>query len=331
MPIAIEMQSYGPPDVLRAVPRPMPAPGEHEVVVRMIAAGVNRADLFIRSGEWPIGGPFPYVPGLEVCGVVERAGAAVRDVAEGDQVITMMQRLGGVHGTRAGGYQTHVLVPADTLVRLPPGLDPIEAAGFGLAAVTAYLAIEVLGARGEGRVLVHGGSSGVGSMAIQILAAGWNEVVATGTRPEKFGFMRECGAREVVDTRRPGWSKDLGPIGGVLDLVGRAVFAESVDALSPGGRLVFAGGTSGGELSFSGWDLMKPVTLTGYSSETLTRGELARAMNAIAALRALGALRVVRAHEFALEDAAEAHRALESGRVEGRVLLRCRAPWDSFF
>jgi NADPH:quinone reductase len=131
--------------------------------------------------------------------------------------------------------ETHVLVPADTLVRLPPGLDPVEAAGFGLAAVTAYLAIEVLKPRSEQRVLVHGGSSGVGSMAIQMLAAGWNEVIATGTRPEKFEFMRKCGARKVVDTRRPEWSKDLGPIDGVLDLVGHAVFAESVAALSPGG------------------------------------------------------------------------------------------------
>jgi NADPH2:quinone reductase len=262
------------------------------------------------------------VPGLEVCGVVERAGAAVRELAEGDHVITMMQRLGGIHGERAGGYQTHVLVPAATLVRLPPGLSPIEAAGLGLAAVTAFVALEVLGPRGGQRVLVHGGSSGVGSMAIQMLVAGHNHVIATGTRPAKFGFMRECGAREVVDTSLPGWSSGLGPIDGVFDLVGRATFAESVGALSPGGRLVFVGGSSGGELSLSGWDLMKPVTLTGYSSETLTRDELARAMNSVAAMRALGTLGVLRVHEFPLREAAEAHRAMEAGRIEGRVLLR---------
>ena len=85
---------------------------------------------------------------------------------------------------------------------------------------------------------------------------------------------------------------------------------------------MFVGGTTGGELSFSGWDLMKPVTITGYSSETLTRADLERAMNAIAGMHALGALSSKRVHEFALQDAAVAHRAMESGEIEGRVLLR---------
>jgi NADPH:quinone reductase len=322
MPLAIEMQTYGPPDVLRPVERPMPIPGEREVLVRTIAAAVNRADLFIRSGQWPIRGAFPYVPGLEVCGVVEQVGAGVSELVEGDHVITMMQRLGGVHGVRPGGYQTHVLTPVDTLVRVPKSLSPIDAAGLGLAAVTAYLAIELLGGGGERRALVHGGSGGVGSMAIQIFAAGWDHVIATGTRPAKFGFMRACGAREVIDTSLPGWSSGLDPLDCVFDLVGRATFAESIAALAPGGKLVFVGGTSGGDLSFSGWDLMKPVTITGYSSETLTAADLARAMNAVAAMHALGALSSRGVHEFALRDAAVAHRAMESGEIEGRVLLR---------
>lgn len=322
MPLAIEMTAYGPPDVLRAVSRPEPTPGPGEVVVRTACAAVNRADLFIRSGEWPVRAGLPYVPGLEVCGAVHAVGDGVRGLVAGDPVITMMQRLGGIHGVRPGGYQTHVTVPADTLVKVPAALDALTAGSYGLAAVTAYLAIQALDVRGDARVLVHAGSSGVGSLAIQMLAAGTNSVVATGTRPAKFDFIRACGADDVVDTRDPAWAERAGPVDRVFDLVGRATFAASVGLLNPGGRLVFVGGTSGGELALSGWDLMKPVTITGYSSETLTREELHLAMEAIAFMHQRGALRPTRVTEFPLAEAAAAHRAMESGALEGRVLLR---------
>jgi NADPH2:quinone reductase len=307
---------------LRAVTRPDHAPAADDVVVRTVVAGVNRADLFIRSGEWPISAGFPYVPGLEVAGVVERAGSDVTDFAPGDGVITMMQRLGGIHGTRAGGYQSHVLVPASTLVKLPPSLDPAAAGALGLAAVTAHLGLAALDVRAGQRVLVQGGSSGVGSMALQMLRAAGIEAIATGTRPGKFDAMRSSGAAACVDTRTSGWSKHIGRIERVFDLVGRATFAESVAALSPGGRLVFVGGTSGGELAFSGWDLMKPVALTGYSTETLTRDELERSIGGIAAMHAAGSLRVENLSEFRLADAAAAHRAMEAGEITGRVVLR---------
>jgi NADPH2:quinone reductase len=322
MALAIEMRSYGPPDVLRPVDRPDPAPGPGEVVVRTVCAAVNRADLFIRCGEWPVRAGLPYVPGLEVCGTVAAVGDGVRGFAAGDTVITMMQRLGGIHGVRPGGYQTHVVVPADTLVRVPAALDALTAGSYGLAAVTAYLAIQALEVPGDARVLVHAGSSGVGSLAVQMLAAANNTVVATGTRPAKFDFVRAAGAEDVVDTRDPAWPERVGRVDRVFDLVGRATFAASVGLLEPGGRLVFVGGTSGGELALSGWDLMKPVTITGYSTETLTREELALAVEAIAFMHQRGALRPTRVTEFPLAEAAAAHRAMEAGDLEGRVLLR---------
>src|SRR5205814_10681421 len=160
-------------------------------------------------------------------------------VAVGDGVITMMQKLGGIHGTRAGGYQSHVLVPAATLARLPAGLAPLEAAKLGLPAVTALLALRALGEVAGKRVLVHAGSSAVGAMAIQLLTARGAEVIASGTRPEKFPFMMLAGARQAVSTADPDWSKQLGSLDGVFDLVGKATFAASVHALAPGGRLVF--------------------------------------------------------------------------------------------
>lgn len=322
MRLAIQMDRYGGPEVLRPVELPDHEPGPGEVVVRTAVAGVNRADLFIRSGEWPTRtNAFPYVPGLEVAGTVVAVGPDVTEVKAGDPVITMMQRLGGVHGVRPGGYQTHVCVQASVLAPIPEELDPATAGILGLPAVTADRAFRVLGVRAGDRVLVQGGSSAVGQMAIQMLRALGALPVATGTSPSKFDFIRRCGAAQVVDTRSAGWSRDVEPVHHVLDLVGKATFAESVSLLRPGGTLVFVGGTSGGDLSFSGWDLMRPVTLTGYSSETLTRDALAESIKAIARLRAGGQLVVHELKRVPLREAARAHQEMESGRVAGRVVL----------
>jgi NADPH2:quinone reductase len=319
--IAIEMTGYGGPEVLVPVRRPARAPGEGEVAVRAVVCGVNRADLFIRSGAWPIGGPFPYVPGLEVAGIVEAVGPGESDLQSGEPVITMMQRLGGIHGTRPGGYQTRVVVPASTLVRVPDGLEVSEAGALGLPFVTALLSLDRLDPPPRGRVLVHAGSSAVGMMALQILRARGAHVIATSTSAEKFDAIRAAGATEVVSTREQRWHEQVGRVDAVLDLVGRATFAASVGALVPGGRLVFAGGTTGGDLSFSGWDLMRPVTLTGYSSESLTQSELASAVASMASLSQRGLLRASVLHRFPLARAADAHRALSDGHLAGRVVL----------
>src|SRR4029078_7210594 len=128
-------------------------------------------------------------------------------------------------------------------------------------------------------------------------------VIASGTRAAKLERVRALGAAELVVTSDPRWAGRLSPVDRVFDLVGRVPFAATVDRLAPGGRLVFVGGTSGGELAFSGWTLMRPVTLTGYSSETLERGQLASAVEEIAAAFARGALRVAELTRFPLAQA----------------------------
>lgn len=317
----IEMERYGGPEVLRAVDREPAPPGAGEARVRVAVAGVNRADCFIRSGEWPQGGGWPYVPGLEACGTVEAVGAGVHDLAAGDRVITMMQKLGGIHGLRPGGYQEVLLCPAATLAPVPPALDLETAGALGLPAVTALLAIRALEvARGQ-RVLVHAATSAVGTCAVQLLVDAGCHVIASGTRPGKLERVRALGAAELAVTSESGWAARVAPVDRVFDLVGRAAFAASVDLLAAGGRLVFAGGTSGGDLAFSGWALMRPVTLTGYSSETLDRAGLAAAMDDIAAACARGALRVAELTQLPLGEAARAHALLESGQLTGRLVL----------
>jgi NADPH2:quinone reductase len=323
--LRIEMAGYGPPSVLEPVERPDPIPGRGEVTLRVALAGVNRADCFIRSGEWQQAGPFPYVPGLEACGVVERVGPGVSEFAPGDRVITMMQRLGGIHGERPGGYQEIVTVPARSLARVPAALDLDTAAELGLPAVTALLALETLEVRPAHRVLVQGAASAVGQMAVQMIRGLGAIPIGTTQNPAKLPLLRELGAELAVSTRDPDWPQQIPEIDRVFDLVGRATFAASVDRLGPGGRLVFVGGTSGGDLAFSGWALMRPVTLTGYSSEALTAPELARAMSSIADLSTRGALRVPNVRRHPLRQAAMAHTELESGH-SGRVVLDPRLP-----
>ena len=321
MALRIEMERYGGPEVLRAIDREPAPPGPGEVLMRVEVAGVNRADCFIRAGEWPQGGSWPYVPGLEACGRVEAIGAGVEDLAVGDAVITMMQKLGGIHGTRPGGYQELLLCPAATLVRVPASLDLATAGALGLPAVTALLAIRALEVTRGQRVLVHAATSAVGTCAVQLLSEAGCHVIASGTRPGKLERVRSLGAAELAVTTEPGWAARVAPVDRVFDLVGRAAFAASVELLAPGGRLVFVGGTSGGDLAFSGWALMRPVTLTGYSSETLDRGRLAEAMDAVAAAFARGALRVAELTRVPLGEAGRAHAMLESGQLTGRLVL----------
>jgi NADPH2:quinone reductase len=315
------MEAYGAPEVLRAVERPDESPGEGEVVVRSVVSGVNRSDVMIRAGTWPQGGGFPYVPGLEVAGTVERVGPGVTGFSVGDSVITMMQRLGGVWGTRAGGYQSHVKVPAATLAKVPASIDAATAGRYGLPAVTALLALELLQVRAGERVLVHAASSAVGQIATQLCALQGAYVLGTGTRAEKLELTRRRGVHQTVLTREPGWSKGLQPVDKVFDLVGSATFRESVERMAPGGRLVFVGGLSGGAVTFDAWALMEPITLTGYSSESLTRMELQRAIDGIGALHSAGRLALHAVTEVPLARAADAHREMESGRLQGRVVL----------
>ena len=321
MATRIEMERYGGPEVLQARERDDVPPGAGEVAVRVEVAGVNRADCFIRAGTWTQAGSWPYVPGLEAAGVVEALGPGVVDLAVGDPVITMMQRLGGIHGERPGGYQQRLVCPAATLARIPAGLDVWTAGVLGLPAVTALLAIEVLAPAPGHRVLVQGATSQVGRVAIQLLAARGCHVIATGTRAGRLAGLEALGAAELVATREGDWRAGLDPVHGAIDLVGQETFADTVDLLAPGGRLVFVGGTSGGELAFSGWALMRPVALTGYSTETLDRAQLTAAMIELADLWQRGALRVPELHRHPLADAAAAHRALESGESSGRHVL----------
>ncbi len=322
---AIEIDSYGGPEQLawRAVSRPPPAAGE--VRIRTLFAAVNRADVEIRRGAWPIvrPEPFPYTPGLEVVGVVDALGPEVEGVATGDHAITMMQRLGGIWGERPGGYGEFVVVRADAIATFGDDVDAEQIAALGLVAVTAAEGLQRLALRPGARVVVHGASGGVGSAAVAMASARGAEVVAVLPRGGKEDYVGSLGAARVVRLDEAGLLDTLGPrsVDAVLETTGARTFADSAAVLRRGGRLCLVGALTGPELRLSAWDLLQELKLTGWSSENLTGDGLREHVAQIAELVRGGRLGAPAITRFAMADAAQAHAQLERGELTGRALL----------
>jgi NADPH2:quinone reductase len=322
---AIEIDRYGGPEELvwRAVSRPPPA--AHEVRIRTRFAAVNRADVEIRRGEWPIvrSEPFPYTPGLEVVGVIDAVGTEVDTVAPGDQAITMMQRLGGIWGERPGGYGEYVVVGADAVATFGADVDAEAMAALGLVAVTAAEGLARLAVGPGLRVVVHGASGGVGSAAVAMASARGAEVVAVLPRGGKEDYVRALGAAQVVRLDDAGLLDALGArsVDAVLETTGARTFADSAAVLRRGGRLCLVGALTGPQLALSAWDLLQDLQLTGWSSENLTGDGLREHVARISELLREGLLPAPAITRFAMADAASAHAQLERGELRGRALL----------
>ncbi|MEA2143160.1 MAG: NADPH:quinone reductase [Solirubrobacteraceae bacterium] len=322
---AIEIDRYGGPEELvwRAVERPPLEPDE--IRIHTLYAAVNRADLEIRRGEWPIvrADPFPYTPGLEVVGVVDSVGARVTGIWPGAHAITMMQRLGGIWGERPGGYGEFVVVPADTVATFPPEVDAERMAALGLVAVTAAEGLARLDLQPDRAVVVHGASGGVGSAAVALASARGCEVIAVLPRAGKEDYVRSLGAARVVRLDEQNLLDALGErsVDAVLETTGQRTFADSTAVLRRGGRLCLVGALTGAELELSAWDLLQELVLTGWSSESLTGDALREHVALIAELVRGGRLPVPAIHRFALADAAAAHAQIEAGELTGRALL----------
>lgn len=320
------MRRYGGPDVLRLEDVDVPAIRPDEVRIRVLASAVNHADLEVRAGKWPIRGddPFPYVPGLETVGEVVEAGSDVEPRYVGANVVTMMQGLGGVRAERPGGYAEHVTVAADAVAFVPADVDPLAVAGVGLAGVTAYEGLRRLGPVAGMRVAVTGATGGVGSAAVALACAlDAAEVVAVVSRSERVEYARALGADRVVVAGASDPGQTLGPrtVDRVLDTVAGGLFGTCVAALRPGGGLCSVGTVAGPDVAMNVDALQLPVTITGYSSETLDGAALRAAMTTICTLLAVDELGVPEITQVPLADAASAHLLLEEHALQGRVLL----------
>jgi NADPH2:quinone reductase len=296
-----------------------PGPGQVRVAVR--AAGVNFIDVYFRTGLYPR--PLPFVAGLEGAGSVEAVGPGVRDLAPGDRV---------AWASAPGSYADCAVAPAEALVRVPDAVSDEDAAAAMLQGMTAhYLAHGVRATRPGDTALVHAAAGGTGMLLVQLLARAGARVLGTCSSAEKEARARAAGCAEVVRYDRDDVAAAVRAATGgrgvdvVYDSVGRATFDASLQCLRPRGLLALFGQSSGPVPPFdlqrlnAGGSLF--VTRPSLAHYVATRAELEERAGAVLGAVAEGALRLAIAGRFALADAADAHRALESRATSGKLLL----------
>lgn len=318
---AIVISRPGPPEVLVLEEQAKPTPGESEVLIRVHAAGLNRADVLQRQGGYPAPAGAPAaIPGLEVAGVIEACGAAVHRWQIGDAVAALLA---------GGGYAEYVAVEAGHCLPLPRGWSFTEAATLPEAACTVWSNVMQRGRLQAGEnFLVHGGSSGIGLTAIQLARARGARVFATAGSAEKCRACEQAGAERAVNYRTAdfeGALKDDG-IDVILDMVGGDYVAKNLRLLRPDGRLVFIAALQGAKAEFNVHQVMtRRLTLTGSTLRSRDRAFksalVAEVEREVWPLIAAGQLRPHVFQVFPLAEAAAAHRLMESGQHIGKIVL----------
>lgn len=330
---AVTIARPGGPEVLLEHTVPDPTPLRGEVLIAVAAAGVNRADLLQRQGHYPPPPGAPAWPGLEVSGTIVELGAGVGGWAVGDRVCALLS---------GGGYAELVTVPAGHVLPVPPGLDLVEAAGLPEAVCTALSNLAGSGRLRRGDwALVHGGSGGVGSIAIQLATALGAHVAATAGGPVRAARCADLGAEVVIDHRSEQFADAvLAATGGrgvdvVLDILGAGALEANLRALATGGRLVVIG-MQGGRLAELDLGVLLTRRLSVIGTTLRARPDDEKSA-IVAAVRETvwpmlddGRLRPVIHARLPLARAGAAHELLESGEVFGKLLLVPAPPRASF-
>lgn len=326
---AVEISEPGRPEVLRVVERPTPVPGPGEVLIRVRAAGVNRPDIMQRQGKYPPPPGASGIPGLEVAGVVESApGSPARSEspAPGDRVCALVT---------GGGYAEYCVAPSVQCLPIPPALGVVPAAAVPETFFTVWTNVFQRGRLGPGeRILVHGGTSGIGTTAIQLARAFGATVYATAGSDEKCRACEQLGAARAFNYRSDDFVEAVRDATGglgvdvVLDIIGGDYLQRNIDCLAMNGRLVQVGLIGGARTQINLMPVLhRRLTLTGSTLRVRSveeKGALARELEKhVWPLLEAGTVRPVVWRTFPLEHAVDAHRALESGEVIGKIVLTC--------
>lgn len=321
---AVEIREFGGPEVLSLVERPVPAPGPGEVLIDVAAAGVNRPDVFQRRGGYAPPPGASDLPGLEVAGTIVACGPEVRRWREGDEVCALLA---------GGGYAAYVVAPAGQCLPRPAGLSMVDAAAVPETFFTVWANVFERGALVPGEsLLVHGGSSGIGTTAIQLAARQGATVYATAGSPEKCAACVALGAARAIDYRQADFVEVLREATGgrgvdvILDMVGGDYVAKNLSLLAEDGRLVQIATLQGAKATIDvGLVMRRRLTLTG---STLRPRPVAEKARLAAALEAhvwpwleSGAVRPQVFRTFPLAEASAAHALMESSAHIGKIVL----------
>ncbi|MGP9022656.1 NADP-dependent oxidoreductase [Streptomyces sp. BR1] len=303
---AVVQKSFGGPEVLETVETERPAPLSGEVLIRVHASAINPVDVAVRSGAFPLLGEPPFGVGWDISGVVEEAGPGAR-FKPGDEVYGMP-----FFPRAATGYAEYVAVPSRQVARKPATIDHVHAAAVPLAALTAWQGLVDAAQVTEGqRVLIHRAAGGVGHFAVQIAKARGAHVIALASEP-KHDFLRELGADEVIDYRTTDLTEAVSDLDVVFDSSSQG--ASSLEILRPGGTLVTI-------MEHWNQELAAQAEAAGRRFAGISVEPDYASLEAIAALIDAGGIRPHVSETFPLADAAKAHEVVESGRVQGKVVL----------
>jgi putative PIG3 family NAD(P)H quinone oxidoreductase len=321
---AIEIREPGGPEALTPTTRPVPEPGAGEVLVRLAAAGVNRPDVLQRQGGYPPPPGASDIPGLEIAGSVVALGSGVGELAIGDAVTALVT---------GGGYAEYCVAPVPQCLPIPQGLSPVEAACLPETFFTVWSNVFDRGGLRAGETfLVHGGSSGIGTTAIQMAKAFGARVFATAGSAEKCRACEALGAERAIDYREEDFVQAVKQATGkkgvdvILDMVGGDYVQRNISALAPDGRLCTIAFLGGSKVEVDLLPMMlKRITISGSTLRARSvefKAAIARDLRDQVWPRiASGEIKPVVHATFPLAEAAEAHRLMESSAHIGKIAL----------
>jgi NADPH2:quinone reductase len=295
-----------------------------EVLIKVVAAGVNRADLLQAAGKYPPPPGVSEIIGMEVSGVVADIGSGVTEWSVGQDVCALLA---------GGGYAEYVAVPAGQVMPIPSGVDLVDAAGLPEVACTVWSNLVLTAHLGEGQLLLmHGGASGIGTHAIQVARALGARVAVTAGSQEKLQTCRDLGAEITINYRDEDFVARLQESGGadvIFDIMGASYLDRNIDALASDGQLVIIGMQGGlkGELNI-GKLLAKRAHVIGTTlrgrpvSGPHSKSEVVAAVvDAVWPMIADGRVRPIIGERIPIQQAGEAHQKLEAGEVHGKIVL----------
>jgi len=321
----IQITQPGGPQVLQLQQADVPQPDQHEVLIKVHAAGINRPDVIQRAGKYPMKPGMSPVPGLEVAGEVVGIGSAVSGFNLGDKVCAL---------TNGGGYAEYCVVPATQVLPIPDGVDMIQAAAIPETFFTVWANLFELGQAREGATaLIHGGTSGIGTTALMLCKALGIKAFATAGSEEKCEQIRALGA-EAINYREADFAKVIAEktqgkgVDVILDIMGGSYFDGNVASLARRGRLVIIGFLGGGSVKdFNLLSLIdKQASVTGSmmrSRSAAEKAEIARAVQAnVWPLLSQGQCLPIIDRVFPLAEASKAHQRMEDGEHIGKIVLK---------
>jgi putative PIG3 family NAD(P)H quinone oxidoreductase len=321
---AVEISKPGPPEVLKPVERPDPIAGAGEVRIRVAAAGVNRPDVLQRRGAYPPPPGASELPGLEVAGTIDAVGEGVHDWRAGDRVCALLS---------GGGYATMCVAPAVQCLPIPAAMDFVSAAALPETFFTVWTNVFDRGRLRAGETaLFHGGSSGIGTTAIQLAVARGARVFATAGSDEKCRACERLGAERAINYRMEDFVAVIKEVTGsrgvdlILDIVGGDYIPRDLASLAVEGRLVVIGFMGGDTATLDFRRILgRRLTITGSTLRPRTaaeKGAIASALRSdVWPLLDTGAIKPVVYRTFPLDDAAAAHRLMESSEHVGKIVL----------